>query len=197
MLPTQVRSWSTSVPQVQKWQTTGSKAPRYNNIPFIMADVSKLFNVALISSLLGSQHCNEWFMYYHPNISGEFYWAGSPTGSSTLAERTAHASDSVGEFALTHRDKLELAKKTVDNYVTKELQHDIPTGKQNLCYSVYRCKIDCSFCMQEWPLNAVSSTILGLVTSLAHDHTPSYWRSLGVHEKLQWPYLNCQSLIQS
>ena len=109
----------------------------------------------------------------------------------------AHASDSVGEFALTHRDKLELAKKTVDNYVTKELQHDIPTGKQNLRYSVYRCKIDCSFCMQEWPLNAVSSTILGLVTSLAHDHTLSYWRSLGVHKKLQWPYLNCQSLIQS
>ena len=40
-----------------------------------------------------------------------------------------HASDRVCEFAVAHKDKLEQAKKTVDNYVTKELRHDIPTGK--------------------------------------------------------------------
>lgn len=46
----------------------------------------------------------------------------------------AHASDRVGEFTLAHKDKLVQAEKTVDNYVTKELLQDIPTGKSNLCY---------------------------------------------------------------
>ena len=48
----------------------------------------------------------------------------------------AHTSDQVSEFTLAHKDKLDQVKKTVDNYVTKELLQDIPTGKSNLCYSL-------------------------------------------------------------
>ena len=52
-------------------------------------------------------------------------------------EELAHASDRVSEFTLAHKDKLEQAKKTVDNYVTKELVQDIPTGKLDPHYSLY------------------------------------------------------------
>ena len=41
----------------------------------------------------------------------------------------AHASDQVNEFAVAHQDKLKQAKQNVDNYVAKELQRDIPTGR--------------------------------------------------------------------
>ena len=49
----------------------------------------------------------------------------------------ADDSDCVSEFTLTHRNKLEQAKRTVDNYVTNELLQDIPTGKSDLNRSLH------------------------------------------------------------
>lgn len=54
---------------------------------------------------------------------------GLKQAAADWQKELAHTSDRVCEFALAHKDKLEQAKKTIDNYVTKELQHDIPTGK--------------------------------------------------------------------
>jgi hypothetical protein len=59
-----------------------------------------------------------------------FTEAGLKQAAADWQKELAHASDRVNEFAIAHKDKLKQAKENVDNYVAKELQHDIPTGKQ-------------------------------------------------------------------
>lgn len=43
-------------------------------------------------------------------------------------KKLVHTSNGVSEFSVAHKDKLDHAERTVDRYITQELQQDIPTG---------------------------------------------------------------------